>query len=94
MDVKLGKFVSQEEPMSLVHHVLLVGWDRWSPLVGCEGVPVHQGEPTSSLVTTTALSVPHLVPWDGLNNWGLVCTAMGFTYCKDMVRIFLLLCYK
>ena len=88
--MKEGKFVAQEEPLSLVRNVLLVGWDRRRPLVGREGVPVHHGEPTSSLVTSTALSVPHLVPRDGLDSWGLVCTAMSFTYCKDLVRIYYL----
>ena len=86
--MKEGKFVAQEEPLSLVRNVLLVAWDRRRLLVGREGVPVHHGEPTSSLVTTTTLGVLHPLAWDGLKNWRLVCTAMSVTYCKYLVRIF------
>ena len=54
--------------------------------MGSEGITVDHGETTAPFVSTSAFSVPGLVPRDGFKYCRLVSSSMSFREGQDLVK--------
>ena len=89
VNMKEGTFllhVVDKKPLAFIHYILKVWRYRRHPLMCDKTISVQHGKPPATLVSSTPLSLPGVVSFNGLHRGRFVCSAKRLAQSQDLLN--------